>query len=503
MSVLRTITLSSRTASLLLTPPGALYRLAAPVAWSLWTSDNQIVAEGIADVAPLFVEGLTPSTAYVLKTDLGDLPFQTEECGGLVLANDHGASPEADDNTQALTHAIAATPEGGTLTLHPGRYLTGPLFLKPDMVLYLPDGVELHALSDRASFPILPCRDDAGRVIGTWEGLPEASFAALITAIDCDGLKITGRGILDGGGDRGDWWSWPKETRDGARRPRTLFLAYSADVALSGITVRNSPSWTIHPMKCDRLVATALFIENPPNSPNTDGLDPESCLDVVLSGLHFSVGDDCIAVKSGKRAPGRTDHLVPTRRLSITHSHMERGHGAVVLGSEMSGSITDVTISDCSFERTDRGLRIKTRRGRGGCVARVVMERVEMTSVPTPFAANAHYFCDEDGHSTHVQSRFPAPVDDTTPTVRDITVQDVTARDVQIAAAALLGLPEAPITGITLSNFRVSYDPAATAEIPLMADHVAAVRHGGIIATQAQVNGDVDDFVETRNSLPC
>ena len=100
---------------------------------------------------------------------------------------------------------------------------------------------------------------------------------------------------MDGGGDRGDWWTWPKETREGARRPRTLFLAHCTDTVLSGFTVRNSPSWTVHPYRSDRLLATAMQIENPADSPNTDGFDPESCTHVTVQALHISVGDDCIA----------------------------------------------------------------------------------------------------------------------------------------------------------------------------------------------------------------
>ncbi|WP_172327233.1 glycoside hydrolase family 28 protein [Mangrovicoccus sp. HB161399] len=502
MTAPRLVTLSSRSATILLSPPGALYKLPHPVAWRI-SRDGVMYYEGTATTAPVFVEDLLPGHDYLFDCELGDLEFSTPRCAGLVDARDHGLEAGAEDNAAAFAAAVAATPEGGTLMVPRGRYVTGPVFLRPGITFWLPEGAEIAGKADRAGWPQLPARDGDGRVIGTWEGLPETSFASVVTAIDCAGLKVTGRGILDGGGDRGDWWSWPKETRDGARRPRTLFLAHSPDVELSGFTVRNSPSWTVHPFRCDRLTAAAMFIENPHDSPNTDGLDPESCEDVTLAGLHFSVGDDCIAVKAGKRAPGQEDHLAPTRRLEVVQCHMERGHGAVVLGSEMSGEITDVTIRACSFDGTDRGLRIKTRRGRGGTVARVTLDHVVMTDVPTPFAANAFYFCDPDGHDDWVQTRIPAAVDGTTPVIEGVTFRDVTATGVTLAVVALLGLPESPIRGIVLERVRASFDPDAAPGVPLMATGVAPACRETIRADFAEVTGAIEIFETTKDPEPC
>jgi polygalacturonase len=212
------------------------------------------------------------------------------------------------------------------------------------------------------------------------------------------------------------------------------------------------------------------------------------------------VGDDCIAIKAGKRGPGATDHLAPCEDITVRHCEMRFGHGAVVLGSEMSGDIRRVAIENCEFTQTDRGLRLKTRRGRGGVIEDISMHNVEMTGVDTPLAANAFYFCDADGKSDWVQSRRPARVDDTTPCISNITLENVTADNVTLAAAALLGLPEAPITDITLSNFAVTYDPDAQSDVPLMAVGVPAVRHGGVIAEFATVSGDIT--VSAQKVLP-
>ncbi len=487
--MLSVLALTPYTATVLLCADTARYHLDAPIAWRL--QGTQIA--GVSGIVPVFLEGLAPGTSYFFVTDASEIRFETPACAGLVDAADFGVSADVDNNAEAFNAAVAAVPKGGTLRVPKGHFASGPVFLRSDMTLWLPEGAVLAAIADRTGWPILPEHDAQGRVIGTWEGLPAASFAALVTAAGCANLAITGRGTLDGGGDRGDWWTWPKETRDGARRPRTLFLAHCTDTILSGVAVRNSPSWTVHPYRCDRLIAAAMRIENPADSPNTDGFDPESCLDVEIRGLHISVGDDCIAVKAGKRGTGtdtRISHIAPTRRLTIANCLMQNGHGAVVMGSEMSGEITDVDITRCEFKGTDRGLRIKTRRGRGGQVARIAMEDVVMDGVGTALAVNAFYFCDADGKSEAVQSRAAAPVDDTTPQIADISVRNVSLRGVRHAAGAFLGLPESPLRGLHLSDITVRFEATAQAGQTLMACHLPPSRHAGLLHRFAQIETD-------------
>ena len=483
-------TLSNRTATVLL-DKGASYALRQSMPWALSRPGGKPVSLGVATTALLFLDGLEPATDYIFSAGGAETSFTTLPCRGMIDAADYGVSADQTDNRRGFARAIAAVPKGGTLHLREGIYMTGPVFLKPDMTLLLDAGATLAAIGARADWPQLPAHDAVGRVMGTWEGLPENSYAAVVTAIACDGLTITGRGTIDGGGDRGDWWQWPKETRDGARRPRTVHLAHCQQTVLSGITVRNSPSWTIHPYCCADLQVSAISVENPKDSPNTDGLNPESCARVDIMGVDFSVGDDCIAIKAGKRGPEGDAHLAPCEDITIRHCQMRFGHGAVVLGSEMSGDIRRVTIENCVFTQTDRGLRLKTRRGRGGTIADVTMRNVQMVGVPTPLAANAFYFCDADGKDQWVQSRAPAAIDETTPQIAGIRLENIVADDVTLAAAALLGLPEAPIADVFLSNFNVTYDPGAKRDVPLMALGVPAVRHGGVISEFADVTGQI------------
>ncbi len=458
-----------------------LFERADALGWRLDKADGGFVTEGTTTKVVFSIPQLEPGTAYVLYAGSARFEFSTREETALLDIRDFGAAPENANNAASIQRAIDALPAGGTVRIPRGRWFSGPIFLKSDMVLLIEDGAELAAVANRDAFPILPARHPDGRVLGTWEGVAEACYASLINAIDRRNATITGQGIIDGGGDRGDWWSWPKETRNGARRARTVFLSNCENMVLTGLTIRNSPAWTVHPAFCRNLLAADLKIQADPHSPNTDGLNPESCADVRLAGLLISVGDDCIAVKAGKRSPqGIPDQ--PTERVTISNCLMERGHGAVVIGSEMSGGVRDIDIRRCHFKGTDRGLRIKTRRGRGGTVSNIRVADCLMEDVATPVAVNSFYFCDADGHSDYVQSRAPLPVSMETPSIGSISVRNVTVKGARTAAAVFYGLPEAAIHDIAFENYSVSYAPDAEPEVPEMASLLTPLRHAGIIA---------------------
>jgi polygalacturonase len=449
--------------------------------WRLEKADGAFIMEGTTSRVVFSISSLEPGTAYSLSAGNARFEFVTRDENALVDIRDFGATQEAANNAAAIQRAIDALPVAGTLRIPEGRWLSGPLFLRSDMVLLLDERAELAAVANRDAFPILPARHPDGRILGTWEGVAEACYASLINAIDRNSITITGKGVLDGGGDRGDWWTWPKQTRNGARRARTVFLSNCENVQLTGLTIRNSPAWTVHPAFCSNLLAADLTIEADPHSPNTDGLNPESCSDVRLVGLSISVGDDCIAIKAGKRSPAGVPDR-PTERVTISNCRMERGHGAVVIGSEMSGSVRGIEIRRCHFRGTDRGLRIKTRRGRGGTVSNIRVSDCLMEDVATPVAVNAFYFCDADGHSDYVQSRAALPVSDETPSIRSIFVENVTVRGARTAAAVFYGLPEAVIHDITFENYDVSFAPDAEPEVPEMASLLKPLRHAGIVA---------------------
>ena len=181
-------------------------------------------------------------------------------------------------------------------------------------------------------------------------------------------------------------------------------------------------------------------------SPNTDGINPESCRNVHISNCHIDVGDDCITLKSGKDAVGRKIGR-PNENITITNCTMLRGHGGVVVGSEMSGGVRNVSVSNCVFQGTDKGIRIKSQRGRGGVVEGFVAENIVMQDVPEAFNITTFY----QGSDTAEQV---FPVNEGTPRFRDIKLSNITARGSK-TAGQITGLKEMPISAITFNNVKV------------------------------------------------
>lgn len=447
--------------------------------------------------------GLEPDTAFSLRLGAGrSVRFETgSETAALDIRSFGAKSGATQDNTAALAAAVAACPAGGTIVIPAGLWMSGPIFLKSNITLYLESGATLKARARREDYPILPGEMAGKEKIpfwGSWEGRAAPCFASLITGLGINNTTIAGCGVIDGNGAGGDWWRHPKEKKGGGFRPRTIYLNRCNHILIQGLNIRNSPSWTIHPLLCRHLRCLDLEIENPKDAPNTDGLNPESCEDVEIVGTRFSVGDDCIAIKSGRLSePGRK--LLPCRRITIRRCLMAHGHGAVVIGSEMSGGVNNVFISRCLFQFTDRGLRIKTRRGRGkdGIVEDIHLRKVVMRHVADPLVINCFYNCDADGQSDYVQNKAPLPVDKGTPKIRNIRFEAVDAAGAAHAAGFVWGLPEEPIQGLILRDIRVDFDVNALQAPPAMACDVPPMRHRGFVLIN--VNAPVIENIIAAN----
>lgn len=450
------------------------------------------VGQAAQVVTTLF--GLKPQTSYKLevfsqKQSSGSLCFRTE--GEFVTLNvrDFGAKGDGEnDDTSFLQAAISACPKGGRVLIPQGRYLTSPLFLKSHLRLELAKGAVLLGHTDRRRYPVLPglveSDDEQSEYnLGSWEGNPLAMYAALLTGIQVHDVVLYGQGVLDGQANQSDWWSHPTGMYGGAGRGRMLFLNRCEQVVMQGLTVQNSPAWNLHPYFSKDLGFYNITVLGPSSSPNTDGFDPESCENVRLIGARISVGDDCVAIKAGKLYMGEKYHT-PCSNVQIAHCRMEEGHGSVTLGSEMAGGIKDVWVHDCEFVRTDRGLRVKTRRGRGrnAVIDGICFERILMRQVSSPFVVNSFYFCDPDGKSEYVQCRSPLPVDERTPSIGTLRFQNINATECQTSAGFFLGLPEQKIAQIDMKNIEVSFDLNAKAAPPAMASHVQPCLRKGVIA---------------------
>src|SRR5207245_8123222 len=133
-------------------------------------------------------------------------------------------------------------------------------------------------------------------------------------------------------------WRRHREKRHAHPRPRLVPIADSSSGVIAGIKAVNSPSWTSPPVNCTNVRVDKVTIRNPPDSPNTDGINPDSCRYVHISNCHIDVGDDCITIKSGKETEA-DDLRAPCENITITNCTMAHGHGGVVIGSEMSGDV--------------------------------------------------------------------------------------------------------------------------------------------------------------------
>jgi len=401
---------------------------------------------------------------------------QSETSRVLYNILDYGAKNDGHTkNTLVIKNAINAASEkgGGTIYFPAGVYFTGSIHLKSNITLYIDAGAVIKFSQDFNDYlPMVRTR---------WEGTEVTNFSAPIYGYRLENIAIRGRGLIDGNGSA--WWDFrkeyseinPEEYTDDIKlwqnefveknrntpsweywvnkagnlpapflRPSLIQPVDCKNVIIEGITIKNPPMWTVHPIYCENVTVNGISIHNPGESPNTDGINPDACKYVHISNCHISVGDDCITIKSGRDADGRRVGRA-CEDITITNCTMLNGHGGVVIGSEMSGDVRKVTISNCVFDGTDRGIRIKSMRGRGGVVEEIRVSNIVMKNIKQEaIKLNMFY------HPTPDE-----PVSERTPSFRNIHLSNITVTQSQ-KAGFLLGLAELPIENITFNNININ-----------------------------------------------
>jgi polygalacturonase len=417
-----------------------------------------------------------------------------------------GAIPDGNSlNTKIINGAIDALSKkgGGVVLIPPGLWLTGPVTLKNNINLHIATGATLLFTEDKSQYPL---------VAANWEGLPQMRNQSPISATDAINIAITGKGIIDGNGDvwravkidkftasqwkkkvesggvvSDDKKTWyPSEAfmkaskgpanpgqilpgRDAAYyegikdflRPNLLLLTNCKNILLEGVTFQNSPAWCLHPLMCDNLTVKNIFVKNPWYAQNGDGIDLESCKNVLIENSVFDVGDDALCMKSGRDAEGRKRGM-PTENVIIRGCTVYAAHGGFVIGSEMSGGARNIWVSNCTFIGTDIGLRFKTTRGRGGIVENIFISDIYMKDIPAEAILFDMYYMAKDpvvlvGEKRELPKVEFKTVDETTPQFRNFHITNVYCNGAE-KGIFVRGLPEMHVKDIVLENMVLQAD---------------------------------------------
>jgi polygalacturonase len=401
-------------------------------------------------------------------------------------------------NTKSINNAIAAINKkgGGVVMIPPGFWLTGPIELKSNTNLYLAKNAMLQFTANFDQFPLIATN---------WEGLPQMRNQSPLSAMNAVNIAISGFGIIDGNGDAwrmvrkdklnetqwkklitsggvlsDDKKTWypsekslkgsilknpgeiiPEKTPEYYKgikdflRPNLLVFTGCKKVLLEGVTFQNSPAWCLHPLMCEDLTIRNINVKNPWYAQNGDGIDVESCKNVLIENSSFDVGDDGICVKSGRDEAGRKRGM-PTENLIVKNCVVYHAHGGFVVGSEMSGGARNIWVDNCTFIGTDIGLRFKTTRGRGGIVENIYINNIAMKDIVGEAILFDMYYAAQDPVALAGEKREPPkvetlPVTEATPQFRNIYAKNIVCNG---AAKAIFirGLPEMNVRDIYLEN---------------------------------------------------
>lgn len=396
---------------------------------------------------------LLPNNEYKISINNESIVFKTLNKKIRYFSKDY----EDFDDTMYLQKALDSLSSDEVLVLNDTYHITN-LYIRSNNNIYLDKKALLIGEIDRTKYRILYANEYLnGKPLGTWEGRSDDSFASIINLLGVENVCIYGPGEIDCNASNSDWWINHRVKRI-ARRPKGIFIHTSNNVIFEGFYVHNTPSWNQHPFYSSNLNYLNLTVENPWNSPTTDGIDPESCTNVNIIGNRISVGDDCIAIKSGKIEFAR-EYKTPSSNIIIRNNLMTDGHAGVTLGSENSGGINSVLVTKCIFKGTDRGLRIKSQRGRGNLaiIKDITFDSILMEHVKSPFVINAFYKAGND----ELDYRFDRgylPKNEGTPEFKSFKFKNIECKDVCFGVGCFLGLPESMIESVELQNVNITFE---------------------------------------------
>jgi len=350
-------------------------------------------------------------------------------------------------NSAAFKTAIAAVHQagGGQLIVPKGVFLTGPIALCSNLELHLVEGAVIKAPE---TFEALGLPDPAA--LHSQQEV-DAKFKVpnpLVSGKGLHDVALTGPGTIDGSGAH--WWAWSEraarrvaKTEPGRlviNRPHLVVISGCERLLVADLTLTNSSKFHLVPGNITDLTIERLKVRAPFNAPNTDAIDPGPGTNFLIRGCDIDTGDDDIVIKSGGT------------NILIEDCTIHHGHG-LSIGSGTTLGIHNMLVRNCTLDGTDNGIRIKSMRGAGGLVENIRYTNIRMRGVPNAIVLDL----------TYVDNNRPDFRGDPTkiPAIRRILIDHVTIEGSE-NFGRILGLPDSPITDITLR------DVQATAERDLV-----------------------------------
>ncbi|MBC2606830.1 glycosyl hydrolase family 28 protein [Pelagicoccus albus] len=362
-------------------------------------------------------------------------------------------------NTEAIAKAIEACADagGGRVLVPAGRWLTGPIHLKSNVDFHVSEGATVLFSTDRSHY--LPV------VFTRWEGMECYNYSAPIYANGQKNIALSGKGVLHGQGH--SWWGWKRKHQKAAAKalyqmiqdglppeerimgdtveglcPNFVQFVNCRDVLIENLTFVDGPMWTLHPIYVDGMVVRAVKVTT--SGPNNDGINPDSTRNLLIEDCYFSTGDDCVVLKSGLNEDGwRVGR--PTENVVIRNIYGNEGHGGVVIGSEMSGGVRNVYAHDCYFVGTDRGIRLKSMRGRGAFIEDLYCERIKMSDI--------------GGQAIRINSFYSSstlkPASEVPPSFKNMLFKDISCEGAA-RAVEITGLEESLVANLKFENIQIS-----------------------------------------------
>jgi DNA sulfur modification protein DndE len=481
---------------------GSGYYLKNPKGIEDNTHFSRFGAELMASIAAeCLVETGHPLRSFLKKSAFDEkYAFELPKIAGTAFRRDtynivrYGAKPDGVTlNTQAINQAIdmANQAGGGVVVVPTGLWLTAGIVLKSNVNLHLEKGAFVLFTDDKEAYPL---------VVATFEGIETMRCQSPISATDAENVAVTGEGIFDANGQvwrmlkrskvndlewkkitslkggvfdekketwypsekmyKGTMWYKPgalmssKEEYETIRdflRPNMVVFNRCKRVLLEGVTFQNSPAWTMHPLMTDHLTIRNITAKAGSFAQNSDALDLESCRNVLVEGCIFQVGDDGITLKSGRDESGRK-RGIPTENVIIRDTKVYEAHGGFVIGSEMSGGVRNIFVSNCTFMGSDIGLRFKTTRGRGGIVENIYCADIVMSDIPNEaILFDMYYNGKEAAEALKNPQGDMKPVTEGTPQFRNIFIRNIVCRGANYGLY-VQGLPEMNVQNVVIEN---------------------------------------------------